>query len=165
MKIFEITKFFGFPSQNEDFDKFLSANHIVERPIFKESPIEVITVEKEGLGLSFETADYYRETYGPEPVNENGDMVLAKIQVNSDYYAGKVSRYAGNLPFGLKFENSLTEAMAILGEPRNSHRSGPVNHMYYWNNFQGYQVSLNFLPEGKKIAFLSLSPKEIYQNN
>ncbi|NHZ65887.1 hypothetical protein [Massilia genomosp. 1] len=165
MKIFEIAKFFGFPSQNEDFDKFLSANHIVKRPIFKENPIEVITVEKEGIGLLFEMADYYRETYGPGPVNENGDMVLATIQVNSDYYAGKPFRYADNLPFGLKFENSLTEAIAILGEPRNSHRSGPVNHTYNWNNFQGYQISLNFLPEGKKIAWLSLSPQEIYLNN
>ncbi|NIA00578.1 hypothetical protein [Massilia sp. CCM 8734] len=159
MKIFELTKFFGFPSQNEDFDKFLSANHIVERPIFNETPIEVITVEKEGIGLMFQTADYYRETYGP--VDENSDMVLTTVQVNSDYYAGKFSRYTGDLPFGIKFENTLTEAIAILGEPRNSHRSGPVNHMHNWNNFQGYQISLNFLPEGKKIAFLLLSPKEI----
>ncbi|MDM5181988.1 hypothetical protein PO883_32970 [Massilia sp. DJPM01] len=163
MKIFEIAKFFGFSSKNEDLDKFLSAHDISERPIFTESPIELITRKEQGLSLWFETDDYYKETYGP--LHKEGGMILTTVQVYSEYHGSKFSRYLGTLPFGLQFESTLEEAITILGQPRNSHRSGPLNQMYSWSNFQGYQVSLSFLPEGKKIALLSLSPKEIYGNN
>ncbi|MFB9240637.1 hypothetical protein IV454_25740 [Massilia antarctica] len=157
MEIFDVAKFFGFPPQSEDFDKFLAAHDIVERPVFAETPMEDITREKEGIVLWFHTDRFYKETYGP--AHEGGDMVLTQIQVYSENNGSGLSRYLGGLPFGLRFESTLSEAIAMFGEPSNNHKSGPLNHAYSWANVQGYRVALCFLPEGKSVSFFSLSPK------
>ncbi|MFB9240636.1 hypothetical protein IV454_25735 [Massilia antarctica] len=158
MQILEVAKFFGFPPQSKDFDKFLSTHNIAERPVFIETPIERIVRKNEGMVLLFETDDFYTETYGP--VHDDGDMIFSKIQVYCENHDTGFSRYSGTLPFGLRFESTLLEAIAIFGEPSNNHRSGPLNHAYSWANVQGYRVGMCFLPEGKSVSFFSLSPKE-----
>ncbi|NIA00580.1 hypothetical protein [Massilia sp. CCM 8734] len=161
MQIFDAAKFFGYSPKNEKFDRFLSDHYIVERPVFNETPIERITQKNEGISLIFETSSFFKETYGLDAYAKEGDMIFSKIQVYSENRDTRFSRYAGALPFGLTLESTLKETVAILGEPSNSHRSGPLNHAYSWDNIQGYRVGVCFLPEGKSVSFFSLSLKEL----
>lgn len=158
MQILEVAEFFGFSPRNEKFDKFLSLNDISERPVFNETPM--VDISKEGLVLWFHTDRFYKDAHGPVH-DSDGDMVLSKIQAYSENNGSGLPRYMGILPFGLTFENTLTEAVTKLGEPSNNHRSGPHNHVYSWANIQGYRVALCFIPQGKSVSFFSLSPKGI----
>ncbi|GGC13157.1 hypothetical protein [Pseudoduganella buxea] len=154
MKINEVVQFFGLPAQNTEFDAYLTAHGISHRPVFKETPVDRISVKEKGISLGFDTDRHYLKFYGP--LLDTGDMVLTSVQAYGAVNDSGFSEYPDALPYGLTFRSTLDEAVRIFGEPTLNHPSGP-NRVYAWYNHQGTTIGLCFLPDNQGISFIDLS--------
>lgn len=157
MTISEVEQFFGLPAHSREFDSYLSARGMLHRPRYDGTPIDAIRDYKGGITLVFGTSWSYEEHHGP--LTEEGDMVFESLQVYSEHNDSGFSRYPGALPYGLTFESTLQEALAIFGKPAVQHPSD-LNRVYGWYDYFGKTVSICFLPEGKGISFFDLERKK-----
>ncbi|MGX9899577.1 hypothetical protein ACW0JT_06155 [Arthrobacter sp. SA17] len=153
-------QYLGFPAQNIEFDKSLTAKGISIRREFRGSPIERIIQFDTGISLVFESKSGFEKFRGP--AQEDGEMIFGSLQVFSEYNDSGFSRYRDTLPHGLSFSSALKEARPLFGQAMFDHESGP-NHMYLWYNFQqaGWTFAICFLPREKGISFLSLEKAEL----
>lgn len=159
MKIQDAVRFFGYPSQNTELDKYLTSLDIATRPVFNEMPFERIYKPKEGYSLNFEAKHGYEDTWGKP--REDGEMIFNEIQVYREDIDSGIARYIGDLPFGLTFETTLAQAKAVFGDPATDHQSGPENWVYVWYDYQGFTLSICFLPEDRGVMFLNITEKEL----
>ncbi len=158
MKINDVVQFFGLPAQNIEFDAYLTAHGISRRPVFKETPVDRISVKENGISLGFDTDRHYIKFYGP--LRDTGDMVLTSVQAYGPVNDSGFSAYPDALPLGLTFSLTLDDAVRILGEPTLNHPSGP-NRLYAWYNHEGTTIGLCFLTENQGISFIDLSKVKI----
>lgn len=160
MKITELQQYLGFPAQNIEFDKFLTASGISRRPKFLGSPVERINQIDTGISLVFESKSGFEKFWGP--AKEDGEMIFGSMQVFSDHNDSGFSRYQDTLPYDLSFNTTVKEALALFGQPTLNHVSGP-NHVFLWYDFQqaGWTFSICFLPGEKGVSFLSLEKAKL----
>lgn len=160
MEISELMHFFGRPAQSVEFDAFLTAHGISQRPTFKDSPVERINQLEQGISLIFEERLGFEQYWGP--AKENGEMIFASLQAYSEDNDSGFERYPHPLPYGLSFDSTLQQAVQIFGEPTVDHPSGD-NRVYVWHNFhdKGYTVALCLLPDDKGISFFDLEPAKL----
>ena len=158
MKINEVSKFFGLPTNNVEFDKLLTSYGIKQRPKYKQNPFEKIRCPQEGWSLELVPQLGYEKWWGP--ARENGELIFMAIRVYGAHNDDDYAPYAGELPHGLTFATTLQEAKAILGTPTLNHESDE-NTVYMWYNFNGYSFWLCYLPSEKEIAFMTIKPKKI----
>lgn len=160
MKFTELQQYLGLPAQNIEFDKSLTASGISRRPEFRGSPVERINQVDTGISLVFESKSGFERFWGP--AKEDGEMIFGSMQLFSEYNDSGFSRYQDTLPYGLSFNSTLKEALALFGQPTFDYESGP-NHVYLWFNFQqaGWTFAICFLPAEKGVSFLSLEKAKL----
>lgn len=159
MIIQDAVKFFGYPPQNAELDKYLTFIGIAARPVFEENPFERVDKPEKGYSLNFRAKHGYERSWGKP--REDGEMIFNEIQVYSEHNGSGFDRYLGDLPFGLTFETTLAQAKSIFDEPATDHQSGPENWVYVWYDYQGFTLGICFLPDDKGISFLSIEEKAL----
>ena len=154
MEILEAIKYFGLPPTGKQFEKFLTANGIAERPLFNQEPTESIDRFNEGFSLIF------RERYGFEQAwgqpREIGEMIFSTLQVYGGVNDSGFSEFDGQLPFGLSFKTNFKQSVAIFGQHTTDYESGDC-HAYVWYNRQGYTLTAAFLQQERGISFLAIA--------
>jgi hypothetical protein len=160
MKISELQQYMGLPAQSPDFDRYLSAHKITARPVYNEIPIENISDTAGGLALLFRSKLGYQKIWGP--VREEGEMIFTSLQAYSAKQNNGFSTYPHALPYGLHFDTTLAQAIALFGAPDLDHESGD-SHVYLWDNWQeqGWSIAVCFLEHDRGIAFIDLEPKRL----
>lgn len=160
MKINELQQYMGLPSQSPDFDRYLSAHGITERPVYNETPIDRISHKAGGLSLLFESKLGYKKIWGP--AREEGEMIFTSFQVYGPNQGNGFCTYPHALPYGLRFDSTLAHAIALFGTPDLDHESGD-DHVYLWDNWQeqGWSIAVCFLDHDRGIAFIDLEPKRL----
>ena len=163
MKVEDLVNFFGLPAQNKEFDKFLTANGISERPIFDvdtENPTERISVPSQGLSLEVVRPASYRQRYGA--IREDGEMIFAKIfgyvTAEDDF-----SAYAGQVLPNVSTTIELGDALRRFGTPsrvrdENDPFGRPNNIEYTWENICGFSVFIRFFKEPPSVRHIVVSP-------
>ncbi|QBE61741.1 hypothetical protein [Pseudoduganella lutea] len=154
MTIDKITKFLGLPAQNIEFDKYLATHGISHRPVFRETPVDRISLESSGLSLVFDTAGLYEEMYGP--LSEKGSMIFSELQIYGAVNDSGFEQYPGPLPYGLSFKSTSAEAINIFGSPTVSHTYGEQRSLV-WYDYDGNTIGITFLQEDQGISWLGLS--------
>lgn len=160
MQIAELEQYLGLPPKSPSLDKYLTAHGVAERPVFKETPIELVNIPEKGVSLAFREKLGYERQWGP--AREDGDMVFASMQVFNEEGEDGFARFAGDLPMGLRFSTTLKDAIAKFGEATTDHESGD-EHVYLWHDAQGsgWTVVLGFFPNNRGISFISLEKAKL----
>lgn len=156
MNILDVIRFLGLPSQSEQFDLYLTSHGLSYRPVFNETPVDRINVMDEGISLMFDTAELYRDMYGP--LREEGSMIFAGVQAYGEDNDSGFAQYPGALPYGLSFKSTLADATKIFGQPTFDHPSGK-SRCYVWYDYQDNTIGISFLPNDLGISFFDLSKK------
>ena len=154
MDILEAMTYFGLPPTSKEFEKFLTANGIAERPMFNQEPTESINRFKEGFSLIFRERHGFEKAWG-QP-RELGEMIFSTLQVYGGVNDSGFTEFAGLLPYGLNFKTTLKQSLAIFGPPATDYESGD-EHAYVWYNHQGYTVTAAFLQQDRGISFLAIA--------
>ncbi len=154
MKIVDVVKFFGYPPQNKEFDIYLNSYEAPQRPIFVENPTERINNHKTGISLIFRAKNGYIENWGLP--KESGEMIFFEIQVYSENNDSDFKKFAGELPFNLTFQSTLSDVTSALGPSTVDHPSGPDNRVHVWYNLEGITYGMCFLPKDTGISFVSI---------
>jgi hypothetical protein len=154
MKIADVIKFFGYPSQSKEFNEYLNSFEILERPMFIENPTERINKNELGVSLIFRAKNGYIENWGPP--KEGGEMIFFEIQVYSENNDSDFKEFAGGLPFNLTFQSTLNDVTTALGPSTVNHPSGPDNRVHVWYDIKGNSYGVCFLPKDRGISFVSI---------
>jgi hypothetical protein len=154
MKLEDIAKFWGYPSQSKEFDSYLNSLEMYERPVFTENPTESIIKYDLGVSLIFRAKHGYIETWG-EP-KEIGEMIFCEIQLYGANNSSGFKEFSGPLPFNFTFSSTLDDVIATFGSSTVDHPSGPDNRVHVWYDFKGHTYGVCFLPKNTGISFLSI---------
>jgi hypothetical protein len=166
MKIEELIGFFGLPAQNTDFDKYLKAHDIDDRPKFDPetgNPTERIALPDQGLSLEFIQPDSYLKNFGG--IRQDGGMLFARILVyalpEEDF-----KPYSGPVLTHVSTDITQEDALAQFGKPfrirDEGDRFGRANNIEYtWKNVDGIGLYVRFIKNPPAVKIIMVSPPSL----
>ncbi|GAB2909729.1 hypothetical protein GCM10027093_54800 [Paraburkholderia jirisanensis] len=166
MEIPKLVRFFGLPSQNLEFDKFLAENNIEDRPVFDldtENPAEIISLPDQGMFLEFVQPGSYRAMHGS--VREDGEMIFSEIFLYLRSEEG-FAPYSGKILPDLSSDIRQDEVLVKFGSPSlirdgNDQFGRPNTIEYAWENVNGFSVTIMFLKNPSVVRYIVVSPEKI----
>jgi hypothetical protein len=159
MKLEEAIRFFGYPHENAEFDKYLTSIGLDERPSFEDNPIAYVEDAENGFVFIFGSKSNYEEYNGPAV--DGGELIFEGVQLYSEHNDSDLAKFKGKLPFGIDFAMKLPEIIKIFGEPNLTQPSGPENIVYKWHNVQKFAIAICCLPDDKGISFVAVRPSKL----
>jgi hypothetical protein len=166
MRVQTLIPFFGLPSQDRNFDQFLTQNGISVRPVFNEkteNPIERISLQELGLSLGFERPNAYAKQYGS--VRENGEMIFSSVFIYAVPEDG-FATYSGEILSTLATDITRQDTEHRFGTASRIRDEGdrfgrPNNIEFTWNNISGLSIFIRFLKVPAAVRHVVISPTRI----
>ena len=115
----ELVSYLGKTAESQDVTTLLARLGVKKQPRMKRDEIDaIVNLESQGLVLLFRPAD-----------DKSSQLKLAEVQIYSDVEEGYTS-FAGQLPRGLTFADSRSDAIKKLGKPDLSRRQFRLETWY-----------------------------------